>query len=103
MRRTCMHRELSEILVTLVESMALAISRENGQGEEEGRRKRGFARSIISVIVSTVSIALIVAKYGECAMRTDISQLRTILSAKISDSTLSVTCNSDSELSHLRF
>lgn len=63
MRRTCMHRELSEILVTLA-SMALAILREKGQGEEGGRGKRGFARSIISVIVSTVSIALIVTKYG---------------------------------------
>jgi len=32
MRRTCMHRELSEILVTLVESMALAIRERRGKG-----------------------------------------------------------------------
>lgn len=51
MRRTCMHRELSEILVTLVESMALAISREKGQGRrEEGGREDLRAASFRSLL-----------------------------------------------------
>lgn len=82
MRRTCMHRESSEILVTLVESIAWRFRERQGKGKGG---KRGFACSIILVIVSAAFDRVDRRKIWGFAMRTDISQLR-IMPSQNSDS-----------------
>lgn len=97
MRRTCMHRELSEILVTLVESMVLRIRGRRRKGGREDLRAASFW-SLLAPSFDRVDRR----KIWGFAVRTDISQLR-IMPGQNSDSPLVVTCNDDGQLPDLRF